>query len=134
MADRLKLTIVTPESIAVETPAKFVALPAFDGEVGLLPGHAPMVCRLGFGEVRIEADSGWRSFYIDGGVAQVRGSNATVLTNAAIAPERIDVPRVKADLAEAEGRKAVGDEALAKRMADADRARWKLRVAERHKA
>ena len=45
--------VVTPEATVLDTPADFVALPLFDGECGVAPGHAPMIGRLGYGELRI---------------------------------------------------------------------------------
>ena len=45
----LECVVVTPEETALETPATFVALPLFDGEIGIAPGHSPMIGRLGYG-------------------------------------------------------------------------------------
>ncbi len=45
--------VVTPEETALQTPAQFVALPLFDGEIGIAPGRAPLIGRLGHGEMRI---------------------------------------------------------------------------------
>lgn len=133
MPDQFRLTIVTPESVALDRSVDFVALPAYDGEIGILPDHAPMVCRLGPGEVRIQEGSAWSSWFIDGGVVQVRNNVATVLANAAILPEKIDVDRTRRELTEAVQRKTVGAEARAKREADILSNRRKLHVARRRK-
>ena len=47
--------VVTPERALLDEPADFVALPMYDGELGVLPGRAPLIGRLGYGELRIRA-------------------------------------------------------------------------------
>jgi F-type H+-transporting ATPase subunit epsilon len=49
----LHVSVVTPEATLLETPAQFVALPLFDGELGVLPGRSPFIGRLGYGELRV---------------------------------------------------------------------------------
>jgi F-type H+-transporting ATPase subunit epsilon len=134
MPDKFQLTIVTPESVALNRSVDFAALPAYDGEIGILPDHAAMVCRLGPGEVRIQDGAAWTSWFIDGGVVQVRDNSAVVLANAATAPEKIDVDKTRRELTEAVERRTVGADARAKREADILRARRRLHVAERRKA
>src|SRR5262249_446264 len=75
---------------AFDEPVDFVALPLYDGELGILPGRAPMIGRLGYGELRIRQGNRTLYFYIDGGFAQVADNVVSVLTNRAIAPERIN--------------------------------------------
>jgi F-type H+-transporting ATPase subunit epsilon len=133
MADKFKLTIVTPEAVAADRQVESVTLPAYDGEIGLLAGHAPMVCRLGAGEVRIREGGTLTRLFIDGGVVQVRGDTATVLTNSAVAPEKLDADKARRELSEALARKVTGPAAQAARAADAARARARLRVAARVK-
>jgi F-type H+-transporting ATPase subunit epsilon len=133
MPDKFQLTIVTPESVALDRSIDFAALPAYDGEIGILPGHAAMVCRLGPGEVRIQDGANWSSLFIDGGVVQVRANVAVVLANAAAVPEKIDVEKTRRELTEAVERRSSGEAARTKREADILRARRKLRVAERKK-
>ena len=45
--------VVTPERTVYDRPAEFVALTLFDGEIGIAPGHVPLIGRLGYGEMRI---------------------------------------------------------------------------------
>ena len=80
----LNCIVVTPEKTAVEQKADFVALPLFDGEIGIAPGRAPMIGRLGFGELRIRNGDTVLRYYVDGGFVQVSGDVVTVLTNRAI--------------------------------------------------
>ena len=49
----LHCVVVTPERALLDEPADFVALPMYDGELGVLPGRAPLIGRLGYGELRI---------------------------------------------------------------------------------
>src|SRR5438128_9924517 len=83
-AKSLQCVVVTPERAVLDEPADFVALPMFDGELGVLPGRAPLIGRLGFGELRVRHGDQTEHFYVDGGFAQVRANVVTVLTANAI--------------------------------------------------
>ena len=83
-AASLKCIVVTPEQALLDEPADFVALPMYDGELGVLPGRAPLIGRLGFGELRVRQGARTQRFYIDGGFAEVRANIVTVLTGKAV--------------------------------------------------
>jgi F-type H+-transporting ATPase subunit epsilon len=85
----LRCVIVTPERAVLDEPADFVALPLYDGEIGILPGRAPFVGRLGFGELRIKRGNTTTRMYVDGGFVQVRANVVTVLTSRALATDEI---------------------------------------------
>ena len=53
------------------TKADFVALPLYDGEIGIAPGHSPLIGRLGYGEMRIKPGGRRSRYYVDGGFVQV---------------------------------------------------------------
>ena len=72
--------VVTPERAVLDEAVDFVALPMYDGELGVLPGRAPLIGRLGYGELRIRRGEETQRFFIDGGFAQVRANVVTVLT------------------------------------------------------
>jgi F-type H+-transporting ATPase subunit epsilon len=76
----LQCVVVTPERALVNEPADFVVLPMYDGELGVLPGRAPLVGRLWFGELRVRRGEQVQRFFVDGGFAQVRDNTVTVLT------------------------------------------------------
>ena len=78
--DRLQCIVVTPERAVLDESADFVALPMFDGELGVLPGRAPLIGRLGYGELRVRIGEHTQHFYVDGGFAQVHANIVTVLT------------------------------------------------------
>src|SRR6058998_3517668 len=89
-AGKVRCVVVTPERAVLDAPAEFVALPMYDGELGVLPGRAPLIGRLGVGELRLLQHGAARRFFVDGGFAQVRGDTVTVLTNKAVPAGEID--------------------------------------------
>src|SRR5258707_15467518 len=80
---RLRCVIVTPERAILDEKADFVVLPMIDGELGVLPQHAPLIGRLGTGELRITRNEVVQKWQITGGFAQVRKDVVTVLTGKA---------------------------------------------------
>jgi F-type H+-transporting ATPase subunit epsilon len=128
----LQLIVVTPESTVLETTAKFVALPLYDGEIGILPGRAPLIGRLGYGELRVEvSDHETVRLYVDGGFVQVAAGVVSVLTNRAVPETALDAEVARAHLASAMARKADTDEAIALRERLERQARAQLRLAQR---
>jgi F-type H+-transporting ATPase subunit epsilon len=77
----LQVRVVSPESLLFEGPAVSVVAPAWDGRVGILPGHAPMIALLGSGNLSIDLPGGGsQSFFVAGGVLKVEGPELVVLT------------------------------------------------------
>ncbi len=124
----LQCTVVTPEKAVLDEPADFVALPMFDGELGVLPGRAPLIGRLGFGELRLQIGGKTRRYYIDGGFVQVRANVVTVLTPKAIAAADINAAAAEQALKDAQQVVATGPAHEAQLKAQ-QRARAQLRVA-----
>lgn len=85
----LRVVVVTTERAVLDEPADMVVLPMFDGERGVLIGHAPFVGQLGPGELRIKSGTNTKRFFIDGGFAQVTGTVVNVLTARAIAADKV---------------------------------------------
>src|SRR3954453_4327444 len=85
----LQCIVVTPERAVLDETCDFVALPLFDGELGVLPGRRPMVGRLGFGELRTVPAGRVHRYYVDGGFVQIASNVVTVLTGKAIKAEDI---------------------------------------------
>lgn len=79
----LNVSVISPESTVFEGTATSVVAPAFDGEVGILTGHAPMITALGRGTLRVEADGGARRFVVEGGFLQVVDNQVRVVTERA---------------------------------------------------
>jgi F-type H+-transporting ATPase subunit epsilon len=94
----LQCIVVTPERALVDARADSVVLTLYDGELGVLPGRAPLVGRLGYGELRIRDGANTDRFFIDGGFAQVRNNVVTVLTPRARKVSEINVTKVEEEL------------------------------------
>jgi F-type H+-transporting ATPase subunit epsilon len=62
----------------------------YDGELGILPGRAPMVGRIGFGLLKLQSATGEQSWFVEGGFVQVTRDGVYVLTNRLLKPEQID--------------------------------------------
>src|SRR5262249_22816506 len=102
----------------------------YDGELGVLPGRAPLIGRLGYGELRIRHGATTRRFFVDGGFAQVRSNVVTVLTPRAVPGGDIDVPAARHVLGTPVTRTPPADGQETQRK-NRERARAQLRVAER---
>jgi len=125
----LRVIVVTPEQTVLETATDFVALPIYDGELGVAPGHAPMIGRLGYGELRIGRQPATQRLYVDGGFVQVADNVVSVLTNRALPPARLDEGVIKEQIAALIAGKAAGEEQLNRRDRMLSQARGQLRVA-----
>lgn len=101
--DTFHCSVITPERAVLEADATFVAFPAHDGEVGILPGRAPLLYKLGAGELRVQSPQGNQVLFIDGGFAQMVEDRLTLLTEVAKKIEEIDPAAVEKQLAEAHG-------------------------------
>jgi F-type H+-transporting ATPase subunit epsilon len=77
------LSVISPERKLFEGPARFVVVPAFDGEVGILCDHAPFMALLGDGALRVETETGTLRFRVSGGFVQVADNQVSVLSETA---------------------------------------------------
>jgi F-type H+-transporting ATPase subunit epsilon len=127
----LHCVVVTPEKAVLDEAADFVAMPMFDGELGVLPGRAPLIGRLGCGELRLRRGMEVRRFFIDGGFVQVRANTVTILTARAQRAEEIDVNAVS-QMLHAALAPAPTPQAQEEQFKTQQRARAQLRVA-RHR-
>lgn len=132
-ASNLQCLVVTPERAVLDEAADFVALPLYDGELGVLPGRAPLIGRLGYGELRLRRGDRTQRLYVDGGFAQVRNNVVTVLTPRALRPHEIDVAAAEQAL-EAARRMAPTPEIRQARQRDQLRAQAQLRIQQRERA
>ena len=129
MADSLTCTVVTPEQTALETKAEFVALPLFDGEIGIAPNHSPLIGRLGYGELRIKSGGQTLSYYVDGGFVQVADNIVAVLTNRAVPAQQLDAAAAETQLAAARQKPANTPELMEIRDRAIAQARAQIRAA-----
>ncbi len=96
--EQLRLVLVTPEKTLLDEPVDALRFPLFDGQIGILPGRAPLVGRLGYGELKITTGTTERTYFIDGGFVQVKGSTVTLLTNRALTAADIKPQEAEAQL------------------------------------
>ena len=80
----LKVSVISPESVLFEGETDSVVAPAYDGLVGILTGHAPLMALLGDGQLRLGSGSG-RTFNVSGGFMQVLDNQVRVVTEKASA-------------------------------------------------
>ncbi|HVX62171.1 MAG TPA: ATP synthase F1 subunit epsilon [Pirellulales bacterium] len=125
----LRLMVVTPEMTLLDELAEFVALPLFDGEIGIAPKHSPMIGRLGFGEMRVTTEGRVRRYYLDGGFVQVVDNVVSVLTNRALPAAQLDPAVAMEQLESARRRPANTPELMTIRDRAETQARAQLRVA-----
>jgi F-type H+-transporting ATPase subunit epsilon len=78
----LKVSVISPEAVLFEGETNSVVAPAYDGEVGILTGHAPLMALLGDGELRLGQGSG-PNFTVSGGFMQVLNDTVRVVTEKA---------------------------------------------------
>jgi F-type H+-transporting ATPase subunit epsilon len=98
----IQLEIVTPERLAYAETVDSVQLPGVEGELGVLPGHAPLVSMLGVGELRIRKGGVEESFAIVGGFLQVRPDKVVVMAETADMASEIDLETAQEARREAE--------------------------------
>ena len=79
----LTVSVISPEAVLFEGTTESVVAPAFDGEVGILTGHAPMLTLLGNGELRLTSAGGDRKFTVSGGFLEVADNRVRVVTERA---------------------------------------------------
>jgi len=128
---QLKCIVVTPEQTALEETTDFVALPLYDGEIGIAPGHSPLIGRLGFGEMRIRTGGAVRRYYVDGGFVQVNDDVVSVLTNRAVPASSLNASAAAEQLEAANKRPSNSPELAEIRDRAVQQARAQLRVAGR---
>jgi F-type H+-transporting ATPase subunit epsilon len=82
-ASALRLKIITPKRLLADVEAESVSIPSLEGEIGILPGHRPLVVGIGKGRVSFRAGGREESFVIEGGVARVEPNEVLVMTEEA---------------------------------------------------
>ena len=98
----LTLEIVTPEARVYSDTIDTVVIPTTSGEVGILPGHIPLLTQVEDGELRVTKNGQTTYLAVSGGFAQVESDHVRVLAEHAITEEKIDVTAVEAALKRAE--------------------------------
>jgi len=98
---KLRLQIITPQRPVLDKLVDFVALPAYKGEMGILPGHIQYLAQLNFGVLRYKAADGVGTFAVMGGIAEIENDNVSVFAEDAALEDEIDIEEEKQRLAKA---------------------------------
>jgi len=102
----LKCIVVTPERTILEKPATLVSFPLYDGEMAVAVNHAPLIGRLGSGELRIKNGEAAESYYISRGFVEVLDNTVTFLTARAVPAANITPESAESAYADAEKKPA----------------------------
>jgi F-type H+-transporting ATPase subunit epsilon len=130
----IQLEIVTPERLVYQDEVDSVNVPGVEGELGILPHHAPLVSTLGYGELRIRKGGAEEAFAIVGGFVQVRPDKVVVMAETADLASEIDLERAREARREAERALETGfteGADLSAARAALQQALMRIRVAER---
>ncbi len=95
---QLNLLVVTPEKTLLECVANSVIVPLFDGSKGILPGHAPMIGRMGPGVLKVAQAGQESKYFVEGGFVQVDKNVVSVLTNVAIPLNKLNSSELESQL------------------------------------
>jgi len=124
--------VVTPEQQVLDESIVQAIVPGHDGKVGILTDRAPLLLKLGLGQMRLDLPNGQKRFYyIEGGVAQMKDNRLTILTQEATPAANIDVESARAELAEAEARRITDPASFEDRQRRLARARARIELAQR---
>lgn len=123
MAKTIHVDVVSAEEHVYTGQAEFIALPGDQGELGILPGHTPLITRIRPGAVRIKNDGKEELIFVAGGILEVQPRAVTVLADTAIRGKDLDEAR-------AQEAKRKAEEALANRAASIDYARAQAELLE----
>jgi F-type H+-transporting ATPase subunit epsilon len=102
MPELIELEVATPERLLVREQISEVQVPAKNGYLGILPGHAPLLSELGTGFLSYSAGGRTRYLSVQGGFVEVQPDRVRVLANVSERAEEIDVERARADLRRAQ--------------------------------
>jgi F-type H+-transporting ATPase subunit epsilon len=135
MAKTIRLDIVTPDKVAYSEDVNMVIARATNGDLGILPGHAPLIAGLDIWPLRVITDEGEIEIVLCSGFIEVRPEKVTILAACAELPETIDIARAEAARERAESRLKAADDSIDVTRAEAAlrRAIVRLRVAENSK-
>lgn len=99
--------VVSAEEQIFSGKAKFVALPGQEGELGILPGHVPLITRIRPGAVRFQTEEGTEeNIFVAGGILEVQPDRVTVLADTAIRSKDLDEAKAQQALEEAKNSRA----------------------------
>jgi F-type H+-transporting ATPase subunit epsilon len=95
MVEKIQLEVVTPERRVLAEPVDMVTVPGLGGELGILPGHTPLISALQTGVLTYAQDGKSFPLHVSGGFVEVREDRVAVLAEVAERPDEIDAGRAK---------------------------------------
>ena len=95
MAEKIQLEVVTPERRVLAEPVDMVTVPGLGGELGILPGHTPLISQLQTGVLTYVQEGKSYPLHVSGGFVEVRDDHVSVLADVAELPEEIDAASAK---------------------------------------
>jgi F-type H+-transporting ATPase subunit epsilon len=115
MANTLKLEIITPDAVVYSADVEMVTLPGIEGQLGILPQHIRLMTQMVPGEMIVRKSGHDDLFAVGGGLIEVTGERVSILTDMAIAADKIDEAKVEEarQRAEARLREKISDEEVA---------------------
>ncbi|HXI53381.1 MAG TPA: ATP synthase F1 subunit epsilon [Candidatus Saccharimonadales bacterium] len=130
MANTLKLEIVTPDGTAYSEDVEMVTLPGVEGQMGIYPQHLPLMTQMVPGEISVRKAAHDYYLAVGEGLIEIVGDRVTVLTDLAIAAEKIDEAKVEEARQRAEARlhEKLSDEQVASVNASLARSTAQLQV------
>ena len=123
--------LITPEEALLDSQANCVVVTAHNGEVGILRNRAPLLSKLGIGELRVTTPEGTQQFYVDGGFVHVLDNEVTVLTPHAVPARELDAEQAERELSQLRQIEAGSGEDAGSRATKILRAKAKIRLAGR---
>ena len=132
MADRLQLDIITPERGVLSEAVDAVTLPGLGGELGILPGHTPLISQLQTGVLAYTQSGATRRLLVSGGFVEVSDDRVAVLADLAERPEEIDAARARQERDQAEkllGSATGSEDDLTRARTQFERASARLQIA-----
>ena len=133
MANTLKLEIITPDAVVYSEDVEMVTLPGVEGQLGILPQHIRLMTQMVPGEMIVRKSGRDDLFAVGGGLIEITGERVSILTDLAIAADRIDEAKVEEarQRAEARLREKISDEEVASVNASLARSLAQLHVKRR---
>ena len=131
----LKLEIITPEEIAYSEDVQMVTLPGVEGQMGVFPQHVPLMTQMVPGEIIVRKDNQDHSFAVGEGLIEIMSDHVAVLTDMAVAADKIDEAKVEEARRRAEARlqEKLSDEEVAAVNSSLTRSIAQLHVKRRHR-
>jgi F-type H+-transporting ATPase subunit epsilon len=135
MANTLKLQIITPDATAYSEDVDMVTLPGVEGQMGVFPQHVPLMTQMVPGEIIVRKDGHDYSLAVGEGLVEITGDHVAILTDLAIAAEKIDEAKVEEARQRAQARlqEKLSDEEVASVNASMARSLAQLHVKRRQR-